>query len=265
MRSIIFGDYLPHQTSTIGSTYDVDYSHIRFLGDITLNLWDCGGQEYFMVSYIQSQREHVFKNVEVFIYVYPMDPPVTQKDLDYFSQIRDSLIELSPSAKAFVLIHKMDLVPQESRKATFLQIREQITKLSHPLDVVCFPTSIWNETLYRAWSAIIYTMIPNAQLLDRQLHLFTAACGATEAVLFEKTTTLMISRCRLKPDNDNTRYEKISNIVRRFRQVVAKLRAPMGSLEMRHGALTLFLSQFTEVCACPLHDRMIRCFHFRQG
>jgi hypothetical protein len=31
----------------------------------TLNLWDCGGQEAFMENYFASQRENIFRNVEV--------------------------------------------------------------------------------------------------------------------------------------------------------------------------------------------------------
>jgi Ras-related GTP-binding protein A/B len=27
----------------LGATIDVDLSHVKFLGNLTLNLWDCGG------------------------------------------------------------------------------------------------------------------------------------------------------------------------------------------------------------------------------
>ena len=30
-----------------------------------LNLWDCGGQEAFMENYFASQRDNIFRNVEV--------------------------------------------------------------------------------------------------------------------------------------------------------------------------------------------------------
>ena len=37
----------------------------RLLGTLVLNLWDCGGQESFMENYYRSQRENIFRNVEV--------------------------------------------------------------------------------------------------------------------------------------------------------------------------------------------------------
>ena len=36
---------------------DVEHSHVRFLGNLVLNIWDCGGQEAFMENYFASQRE----------------------------------------------------------------------------------------------------------------------------------------------------------------------------------------------------------------
>ena len=49
---------------------DVEQSYVRFLGNLILNLWDCGGQEAFMESYFATQKDNIFKNVEVLIYVF---------------------------------------------------------------------------------------------------------------------------------------------------------------------------------------------------
>ena len=43
MRSIIFSNYVAKDTRRLGATIDVDLSHVKFLGNLTLNLWDCGG------------------------------------------------------------------------------------------------------------------------------------------------------------------------------------------------------------------------------
>lgn len=43
MRSIVFSNYVAKDTRRLGATIDVEHSHIRFLGNLTLNLWDCGG------------------------------------------------------------------------------------------------------------------------------------------------------------------------------------------------------------------------------
>jgi Ras-related GTP-binding protein A/B len=56
-----------------------------------------------------------------------------------------------------------------------------------------FPTSIWDETLYKAWSQIVYSLIPNVDLLESQLRDFSTICAADEVVLFERATFLVIS------------------------------------------------------------------------
>lgn len=63
MRSIIFANYLVRDAYRITFTNDVNRSKVRFLGNLVLSLWDCGGQDLFMEQYFQSQRENIFKNV----------------------------------------------------------------------------------------------------------------------------------------------------------------------------------------------------------
>ena len=53
------------ETTRLGYTQDVEHSHVKFLGNLVLNLWDCGGQEAYMESYFESQRDHIFRNAAV--------------------------------------------------------------------------------------------------------------------------------------------------------------------------------------------------------
>ena len=43
MRSIIFSNYVAKDVRRLGATVDVEHSNIRFMGNLMLNLWDCGG------------------------------------------------------------------------------------------------------------------------------------------------------------------------------------------------------------------------------
>ena len=40
---------------------------------------DCGGQESFMDNYISSQREQIFRNVELLIYVFDVESREVEK------------------------------------------------------------------------------------------------------------------------------------------------------------------------------------------
>lgn len=43
MRSVIFSNFVAKDVRRLGATIDVEYSHAKFMGNLTLNLWDCGG------------------------------------------------------------------------------------------------------------------------------------------------------------------------------------------------------------------------------
>ena len=57
----------------------------------------------------------------------------------------------------------MDLIPEEQRDPVFRQRERELMRLAQPLglDVTCFKTSIWDETLYRAWSMMVHTPVPH--------------------------------------------------------------------------------------------------------
>ena len=43
MRSIIFANYLARDAYRVTFTHEVSKSKVRFLGNLVLSLWDCGG------------------------------------------------------------------------------------------------------------------------------------------------------------------------------------------------------------------------------
>ena len=44
----------------LGVTMEVEHANVRLLGNLTVNLWDCGGQEQFMETYFRDQTENIF-------------------------------------------------------------------------------------------------------------------------------------------------------------------------------------------------------------
>lgn len=137
----------------------MEHSHVRFLGNLVLNLWDCGGQEAFMENYFASQRDNIFRNVEVLIYVFDVESRELDKDMHYYQSCLEAILQNSPEAKIFCLVHKMDLVQEDQRDLIFREREEDLKRLSLPLECTCFRTSIWDETLYRYIFIIIQIYI----------------------------------------------------------------------------------------------------------
>lgn len=245
MRSIIFANYIARDTRRLGATIDVEHSHVRFLGNLVLNLWDCGGQEAFMENYFASQRDNIFRNVEVLIYVFDVESRELEKDMHYYQSCLEAILQNSPEAKVFCLVHKMDLVQDDQRDLIIREREDDLKRLSRPLNCICFATSIWDETLYKAWSSIVYQLIPNVQELEKNLEKFAKIIDADEVLLFEKATFLVISHCEIKPHRDVHRFEKISNIIKQFKLSCSKLAASFQSMEIRNTQFAAFIDIFT--------------------
>ncbi|KAF3420801.1 hypothetical protein E2986_06170 [Frieseomelitta varia] len=258
MRSIIFANYIARDTRRLGATIDVEHSHVRFLGNLVLNLWDCGGQEAFMENYFASQRDNIFRNVEVLIYVFDVESRELDKDMHYYQSCLEAILQNSPEAKIFCLVHKMDLVQEDQRDLIFREREEDLKRLSLPLECTCFRTSIWDETLYRfifynciqtiilrAWSSIVYMLIPNVKELEQSLKQFTNIIDADEVLLFERATFLVISYCQRQHHRDIHRFEKVSNIIKQFKLSCSKLAAQFQSMEVRNTNFAAFIDVFT--------------------
>lgn len=247
MRSIIFANHMARDTMRLAPTLDVEHTHVRFMGNLVLNLWDCGGQYRFYESYFDSQRDTIFRNVEVLIYVFDIESAELDNDFTLFDGVIEAMEQNSPDAAIFVLIHKMDLVVEEDRQKLFKQREKVIMEMSQQFNICCFGTSIWDETLYRAWSQIVYSLIPNVKLLETQLDDFAGICGADEVVLFEKATFLVISHVSTLSTEkyDSHRFERISNIIKQFKLSCSKTQSNFQGMEVRNSHFSAFIDIFT--------------------
>ena len=85
-------------------------------------------------------------------------------DLAHYESCLSALNDLSKQAKIFCLVHKMDLLVDSEREAKFQEKAQKImevTKGDFRDKTKCFKTSIWDETLYKAWSQIVSILLPN--------------------------------------------------------------------------------------------------------
>jgi Ras-related GTP-binding protein A/B len=253
MKSIIFANYLARDTSRLQTTNFIEHSSLKFLGNLRLNLWDCGGQDVFMENYFESQRENIFQNAQVLIYVvsvsdrrgsHDFKEKDNNKELVYFSHAMESLRNFSPNARVFVLIHKLDLVHESKREEVLQNYERELINAAPGIKITCFGTSIWDETLFKAWSQIVYSLIPDINELEQHLQHICNVCEADEVVLFEKNTFLLISHFARKNMQDSHRFEKISNIVKQFKLSCGKVKTSFRSFQVKNSLFAAFIEPF---------------------
>ncbi|KAF8821944.1 Ras-related GTP binding A family protein [Cardiosporidium cionae] len=258
MRSIIFANYLSRETKKLTATNNVEHSNVKFLGNLTLSLWDCGGQDTFMENYFESQREHIFTNAEVLIYVLEVRsatvgklsirPKEIEKDFQYMQNALDSIKQFSPKAKIFCLVHKMDKVINEEKRTVEKFYEDELSKEKSGLTITFFGTSIWDETLFNAWSKIVYYLVPNVNVLTQHLKHCCEICHADEVVIFEKYTFLVIAHASVREHKDSHRFEKISNICKQFKLacVHSRVSSTFEVLLVQNPSFRVFTEHFTD-------------------
>lgn len=252
IKSIIFANYLARDTSRLHPTHMIEHSSMRFLGNMSMNLWDCGGQDRFMENYFETQRETIFQGAGVLIYVIGFstndsrNAPTHAGDLGYFSHAMESLRQFSPGCRVFVLIHKMDLVHENQRERVVQNYEQQLKDCAPGQPIQCFGTSIWDETLFKAWSLIVHSLIPDIDLLSQQLQHVCQVCEADEVVLFERNTFLVIAHSQRREMPDSHRFEKISNIVKQFKLSCYKVRTSFRAFQIKNSYFTATIEPFLQ-------------------
>ena len=106
-----------------------------------------------MGLYFNVYPDRIFKDAEVLIYVFDVNY-MGEEDMKQFQKIVDYLIQFSPNAKVFVLVHKMDMVLNKEEKFNEAQLKIKECPQSKYVRE-CFATTIWDVTLYNAWSKIV--------------------------------------------------------------------------------------------------------------
>ncbi|GAA5888052.1 hypothetical protein JCM16303_000193 [Sporobolomyces ruberrimus] len=295
MRAIIFKSQLAADTRRLSATIDVESSQIRFLGGLRLDLWDCGGQDSFMDSHLTAQSSTVFRSVHSLIYIFDAESPdLLTHDTHYFLKCLSALSTQNPTATSstpssnastplstpttatfsnddangddsgpmvFVLLHKMDLVPLEQQQTKFQEFEKEVGTKARESGwkggLKFMATSIWNETLYRAWSIVVSHLMPSLSLLRHHLETYLSLTSSLELVLFERTTFLVISSVTKKREDmseeeerlignwEERRFERVSTMVKGFKGSCNKLHLPFTSLTLSSRNYTTHLDSLT--------------------
>lgn len=231
-----------------------------------------------MENYLSQQRVHVFSNVGVLIYVFDIESRDVDRDLATYVSILSALLQYSPAARIYVLIHKMDLVVPTAREAVYDErvrvVRQKTAEFVHSVglfdgedsaagtgtaadtvQVTPFATSIWDQSLYKAWASIIHDLVPNLAVIERNLANLGQAIEAEELLLFERTSFLAVSSWTSEEGQNNPtedRLERMSNIMKHFKQSISRFTGTPRNAEqfirMEHKAgmrFSLFILKFT--------------------
>ena len=143
----------------------------------------------------------------------------------------------------------MDLVLEEKRTEIFNKRKAQLESKSGNFTIKCYPTSIWEASLYKAWTQIVSELSPNKTEIEKSLKNFVEACDASEVILFEKNTFLLCfaySSQNADNLNDEQRFEKISHIIKKFKLSCMSSNSSFKSMVIEVKDYSAYMDEFTD-------------------
>lgn len=176
-------------------------------------IWDLPGQ----IDYLDGNfdQDSIFTGVGGIIWV------IDAQD-NYMEPIRRltetvlQLTELYPDIKYSVFIHKTDSLTDDYREDTIRDIMQRISDelfdagLENP-PVNFFPTSIYDHTIFEAFSKVIQSIVPQLPTYESFLDRLTASCRFQKAYIFDVMSKVYIAS-DTTPDDLST-YELCSDFI----------------------------------------------------
>lgn len=216
-------------------------------------------QSLFYENYFGSERENTFGNVKSLIYTFDVKNLTgsekdvyffnVQTDLEFFSKTIEALHELSPDAHIFIIITKIDLIPNHKKDQVYKDTRkyvEDIITSSNYLDkekIDFFYTSIWDQTIYNAWGEIVCSLIPDLPNLQNKLQKLCNVCQAREIFLYERSTFLLIASAKNSSTEpiDNNRFSELSDVLKGLVNLCNKSKYVFESIHIKKKKLNLYI------------------------
>ena len=154
IRSVVFDGKNPREVQTYDATLNYVRSRKNILGN-DYQIYDCGGQEAFLSTFVGEQAEFIFSDVEVLIWTVDagnFQQASTSKF--YFDHAIWKLKEYSPNAVVFCLFHKMDLIVPDMWKNVISTMKLLFTP-PVSVDIIYHGTSIYDRTIFETFEQVL--------------------------------------------------------------------------------------------------------------
>ncbi|MFW9774049.1 MAG: ADP-ribosylation factor-like protein [Promethearchaeota archaeon] len=173
-------------------------------------IWDLGGQQQYLDEYHGPLKKRIFKKASVLLYV------VDASDVERYENARNELewsvneiLMYNRASIINVFLHKIDLINDKIAVINYLKnyLAQNISS-----EIRFYPTSVFDESLFTAWSGIIRDISPKSTFIQSILKSLKDQEGVKEAILIEKKSGLACGST-LEPSDEEIVIGMISLLI----------------------------------------------------
>ncbi|KAL0091115.1 Gtr1/RagA G protein conserved region-domain-containing protein [Phycomyces blakesleeanus] len=194
IQRVVFGKMPPNDTLYLESTIKIQKEDIT-RSFIDFQIWDFPGQvNYFDMTY---DSQEIFGTVGALIFVIDAQDDYGEALHRLFYTVTGAF-RVNPSITFEVLIHKVDGLSDDYKIDTQRDIQQRMgdaladAQMEH-IHLTYYLTSIYDHSIYEAFSKIIQKLIRELPTLENLLNVLCSNSGIDKAYLFDTLTKIYIA------------------------------------------------------------------------
>ncbi|KAI8370315.1 Gtr1/RagA G protein conserved region-domain-containing protein [Radiomyces spectabilis] len=212
IQRVVFGKMPPNDTLYLESTTKIQKEDIT-RSFIDFQIWDFPGQVNFFDMAYDSQE--IFGTVGALIFVIDAQDDYSEALHRLYFTVT-SAYRVNPNITFEVLIHKVDGLSDDYKIDTQRDVQQRMSdaladaQMEH-IHLTYYLTSIYDHSIYEAFSKIIQKLIRELPTLENLLNVFCSNSGIDKAYLFDTLTKIYIATDSSPVDMQS--YELCSDMI----------------------------------------------------
>jgi len=149
-----FEGMTPEDTESLDATIKFE-SNSYSLNDHKIQVYDVGGQIVYLEEAIEKNKERIFTDVKIMIFVIEL-PNMSTYELSrqYLLRVLKNVYLYSDDPKTYIFAHKIDLISEEYRDKA-VQVFKKYFAIDEVKRIKVFQTSIYENTSEKALKEIL--------------------------------------------------------------------------------------------------------------
>jgi Ras-related GTP-binding protein C/D len=219
IQKVVFHKMSAHETLFLESTNEIRNRDISTSALVQFQLLDFPGNFDFQQKSSKITPDKIFKKTGALVFVIDAQDDETYSEaIDYFMQMAKLAYKINPKIHFDILIHKVDgdaYLSDDHKTDCQNEIKKSITEELQEAKLALRPifhlTSIYDHTIFEAFSKIVQRLIPQLPLLEKLMDSLIGSCGMDKAFLFD-----VVSKIYVATDSnpvDMATYELCSDMI----------------------------------------------------
>jgi Ras-related GTP-binding protein A/B len=217
----IFERKKPWELLHSSATKGISYRNYEISSSFKPVIWDLGGQADYRKTYHDQLTDQIFSKANLLLYVVDVsDSTKYDESAQELLWAATMLKSHNNNAKIYVFLHKIDTI--QDKQAVVQTINDLFQRVIK-VPMRFFRSSIFDESLFWAWSEIIQELYPKSTFLRTILKQAKAMENVDEILLIEKTTGLTVASTLSEESEEEVLIGMVSLLITTFERLLQEL------------------------------------------